>query len=93
MTRAEQARTRVQPDRLHDLRYVDLVADPVAAVRRIYAAFDLPFTEEFAAAISQHVLLSPQHGRGVHRYALADFGLTAGQVREAFAADGVERWR
>ena len=34
VTRAERARTLVHPDRLHDLRYADLVADPVAAVRR-----------------------------------------------------------
>ena len=93
LARAERARDRVQPNRWHDLRYADLVADPTAAVRRIYAAFDLPFPDEFAAAIGQHVLLSPQHGRGVHRYALDDFGLAAEPVRETFAPDGVERWR
>ena len=92
VTRPEQARTGSSPIGYFDLRYADLVADRSTAVRRVYAAFDLPFTEEFAAAISQHALLSPQHG-AAYTATPSTTSDCPGPVREVFAADGAERWR
>jgi hypothetical protein len=84
--RAVDARRAIAPGRVFDLHYAALVADPLGAVRRIYAHFDLPFERELEARMETHLRRNPQHKHGVHRYSLADFGLEADPLRERFAA-------
>jgi hypothetical protein len=75
-----------RPDvRFADLQYADLARDPVDAVRRTYASFGETLSPEAEAAMKAHVAASPQGRHGPHPYALADFGLEAGLVRERFA--------
>src|SRR3546814_7076786 len=55
MKRATQARLE-RPDiegRIIDLAHTDVVADPMGSIRRIYARFALPFSDEHAARIRQ----------------------------------------
>jgi hypothetical protein len=73
-------------DRFHDLRYDDLVTDPIGTVRALYAWLgeDLPPAAE--AAMGAYVAANPQGSRGRHEYELDDLGLDAGRVAERFAA-------
>jgi len=72
--------------RIVDVRYADLVRDPVGTVRRLYEGWGLPFDEPLAARIRQR-LAGRQHGqRGAHRYSFADTGLDLAEQREKFAA-------
>jgi hypothetical protein len=84
--RAERARH--DQARFLDVRYEDLVADPVGTAEAVYAHFGLPFTG--AAAMSMRAL-STERVTGspgtapAHRYALADFGLTDEVVSARFS--------
>jgi hypothetical protein len=67
----------------------ELAADPLGTVESVYARFGLPFTGRAADAMHAR-LASPglEQGSGdraAHRYSLAEFGLTAGQVTERFS--------
>jgi hypothetical protein len=85
------ARARGDPARFCDVDYDQLVADPVGTVEGVYARFGLPFGGAAADAVralhAGSAAGGPGGGSGAggHRYALADFGLTAGQVDERFS--------
>jgi hypothetical protein len=83
---AERARDDPDPSpRFFDVSYDDLVADPVGTAEAVYAHFGLPFSG--AAADAMRALGTGGRGQGpraVHRYTLADFGLTEEQVEERF---------
>ncbi|HEX5189832.1 MAG TPA: sulfotransferase, partial [Streptosporangiaceae bacterium] len=70
--------------RFCDVRYAEFVADPIGTIERVYDAFG--FTLSGAAADAMRAVCGAV-GPGTvsvppHRYALADFGLTAEQVNE-----------
>ncbi len=91
--RARAERARPGQARFFDVRYEDLVADPVGTAEAVYAHFGLPFTG--AAAMSMRALATERAtgspGTGItgstpaHRYALADFGLTEADVSARFS--------
>ena len=66
-----------------DVQYTDLVADPVATLRRIYKEHDLEWTPGIEKAVSAGAAQRPQHKQGKHRYHLSDFGLSESGVRSA----------
>jgi hypothetical protein len=63
-------------DRIDDVRYIDLVADPVATVRRLYERWELPMSTAFTRRLEAYVA-ERHHGRGGggHDYSFADTGL------------------
>jgi hypothetical protein len=63
-----------------DVQYTDLITDPVATVRRIYAEHELEWTPQVEAAVKDGAAQRPQHKQGKHCYELADFGLSAEKV-------------
>ncbi|MDX6287115.1 MAG: hypothetical protein QOG53_2600 [Frankiales bacterium] len=67
---------------IHDMRYADLRADPVAAVRGLYAFLDRELT--VADALSDYLSRNPQGKHGAHRYSVEDFGVDAASIRERF---------
>jgi hypothetical protein len=71
--------------RFVDLDYRALVADPIAAVRRVYEAAGLELTPDLVAAFERHIVANRQHARGAHRYTPEQFGLDRGALRERFA--------
>ncbi len=90
-------RARYDQARFCDVRYEDFVADPIGTVESVYGYFGLPLSgaaadamravqAEGAADGGAAGQTGPQgHGSApVHRYALADFGLTSEQVDERF---------
>jgi LPS sulfotransferase NodH len=71
--------------RFVDLDYRALVADPIAAVRRIYDAADLELTSDALERFARHRAGNRQHARGAHRYRPEWFGLDRGALHERFA--------
>ena len=71
-----QAGREKYPDRILDIQYTDLVADPINAVRTIYDHFQLPWTADFEQAIHTYMIENPKGKHGHHQYNSADFGLT-----------------
>lgn len=70
------------PGVVYDVRYDDLVADPVGTVRGIYAHFGIPWTDAREADLREFVSRHPKGKHGTHRYSVEDFGLTDGAIRK-----------
>jgi hypothetical protein len=68
-----------------DLRFRDIVADPVATVRRVYDHAGMDFTPQSEAAVRHWWTANPSDKHGQHRYELADYGLTSEQVESVYA--------
>ncbi len=81
------ARARHDPARFLDVDYADFTADPVGTVESVYARFGLPYSGAAADAIRALHAAAAGPAAPAHRYALADFGLTPGQVDERFGGD------
>jgi hypothetical protein len=77
-------RARHDPSRFCDVRYADLVADPVGTVESVYGYFGLPFSGAAADAMRGLAAGDAGQGRSSHRYALGEFGLTEEEVVERF---------
>jgi sulfotransferase family protein len=58
-----------------DVRYEDLIADPMAVARRIYRHFDMPIDDEVEARMAAYVASTPKDKHGAHQYSLAQFAL------------------
>jgi len=81
-----RARANHPAAQFHDVDYHDFIADPIATVQGIYAAFGLDYTEAADTAIKADYAASRSGARAPrHNYSLADYGLVEDQVREAFA--------
>jgi hypothetical protein len=79
-------RAKHDPAQFCDVDYAEFIADPVGTVEGVYRHFGLPHTEAARDAMTRMHAESQQGPRAPkHRYSLADYGLTAEQVRERFA--------
>jgi hypothetical protein len=72
------------PERFLDVRYTDLVRDPIATVRRVYDHFGYPWTDVFHARMERFLAQNPKDKHGQHRYSLAAFGLDADEERARY---------
>ena len=82
-------RPRHDPARFFDVRYDDLVADPVGTVESVYGHFGLPLSGAAADAVRSLAAASATGqpaDAAAHRYTLEEFGLTGEDVDERFAA-------
>lgn len=69
-----------------DVDYFEFIADPTGTVENVYRHFGLPYTDSARAAVKAVDDASKQGPRAPkHTYSLADYGLTAEQVKERFA--------
>lgn len=69
-----------------DVDYFDFVKDPIETVEGIYRRFGIELTDEGRRAMTDMHVSSRKGPRAPkHSYALADYGLTAEQVRARFA--------
>lgn len=85
------ARVRAQrPDQFHDVDHREFHREPMRVVRGIYDRFSLTLSEETVRRMERWIAESPTSKHGEHRYDIADYGVTAAQVRERFA-DYIER--
>ena len=75
------AHPRVQ---IVDVQYAELVRDPIATMRRVYAAFGEELEGPALAAMTAHVQSHPKGRFGAHKYNLAEFGLDGPAIAERF---------
>ena len=73
-------------EKVFDMPYPELIADPVRAVERIHEQFALPFDEVSRAAVQSWLRDRPQHHFGEHTYSPEELGLSAEQIRARFSA-------
>lgn len=73
-----------QASHVVDVHYLDLIAQPVETVRRIYDAFDIDLAADVIDRIERFLEVD-HHGKGPRRtYGLADYGLTEADIESAF---------
>jgi hypothetical protein len=73
------------PDkRIVDVHYADLVRDPMATMRRVYAAFGDELDGQALRAMAEHVESHPKDRFGRHAYDPGEFGLDAAAIAERF---------
>lgn len=81
----DAARAQYDPAQFCDVEYSEFVNDPIAAVEGIYAKFGIDFSDAARRAmINLHAKNRQGPGAPKHTYSLADYGLTAAEVRERF---------
>jgi hypothetical protein len=73
------------PARCGDVRFTDLMDDPVAAIGGAYEAIGRELAREHATAITEYVAAKPRGKHGVHRYQAADWGFDPDALRADLA--------
>jgi hypothetical protein len=76
---------RANPGRIAHVSYANLITDPIAEMRALYAHLDLPFTAEVEAGMRGYLQANPQNKHGAHSYGLEDFGVDPASLDEGFA--------
>jgi hypothetical protein len=71
--------------RIVDSHFVDLMADPVASLRRLYEELELTWPAQHDRAVRDYLAAKPKGKHGEHRYTFADVGLDEESVRATFA--------
>jgi hypothetical protein len=86
------------PDQFFDVDYRDLLAHPIAVVRRIYAHFEMPLSAMATDRMERFLGAATKDRYGVHAYTLAQFGFDPDEVRrryrdyrDRFLRDGTDR--
>ena len=70
------------PDRIVDSHFSDLMADPAAAVEKLYGQMGRPFLGEHADAIRAYIASKPKGKFGKHRYSAEEWGFDPAALRE-----------
>jgi hypothetical protein len=81
----EQRAEGLLPEKqIFDIRYPDLIADPVGTLSRLYAWLDVDFPAGVLASIETFLERRPQDKRGFHQYEFADTGLDLATERAKY---------
>lgn len=83
--RTEAFRSAHPEQELIDIRYAELVGDPLGTIETLYAACDREFDDRARTAVSACIASNPKGRFGTHGYRLDDYGLEAGALHERFA--------
>ena len=67
-----------------DVQYADMINDPLATMKRLYAQLGDDWTPEAEAGIQAWLDDNPQDKFGKHEYKLAQYGLTLDKLQPMF---------
>jgi hypothetical protein len=84
LERTQAVRAAVDPAQFFDVHYTDLMADPLAMVRQIYAYFGDDLTPEAEIAMTRWLAESAHGAHETHRYAAEQYGISDGQIEDEF---------
>ena len=88
--KCEKVRQR-HPGKVLDVVHADFHREPMAVLERIYAFIGMNVPEDTRAAFAHRIAEKPELARGVHRYDIADYGMTEDEARAPFH-DYIERY-
>ncbi len=75
---------RLPGEQCVDIRFGDLVRDPIEALSSVYDHFGIEYPDEVRTAQREYIRNKPKDKHGVHRYAFEDTGLDIDEERERF---------
>lgn len=78
-------RDKLPPELFVDCSQREFVDQPLAVVKKVYAAFGLALGEQSHAAMQAHIDANPKGKHGRHEYNLAEYGLTHELIADRFA--------
>jgi len=81
MENAIAARGRIGEDKFLDVHHVELIADPLGTIRRIYEFLGVNLDEKAELMMKEWQASNRSGSHGTHNYEPADFGLSAAQIR------------
>jgi hypothetical protein len=73
-------------DRFFDVRYLDLMADPIGVLEAAFDRFGVHFDSTSHQAVERFLAENPQTRHGIHRYTAEQFGLDRQRLHHRFAA-------
>lgn len=79
------AMQRQRPQDIYNLYYDDLMANPINAMKNIYAWLGDEWTNEAEAGMQQWLLDNPQNRFGSHDYSLEEWGFSREELEPYFA--------
>lgn len=82
--RAMTVRESLPAGAVLDIRYADLVREPMREIERIYGFLDLELEPSVRAAMEGWMRENPRHKNGPHRYRLGDFALDGEELDARF---------
>ncbi len=77
--------------RFFDIRFSDLVSDPISVIKQLYQHFDFEFTDAAETAMRTYFENRPRDKHGKHSYQLEDFGLSR-ECHSPLFADYCQRY-
>jgi hypothetical protein len=83
---AQRTDGTIPDDRVVDSHFLDLMTDPVSALRKCYDQLELAWPDGHEQVVRQYLAGKPKGKHGAHSYTFTDVGLDEGHVRESFAA-------
>lgn len=72
------------PGQVLDVIHGDFHRDPMKVLEQIYAFIGMDITDDLRPQLQQRIDEKPELQHGVHRYSIADFGMTPEEAREPF---------
>ena len=84
MANAIAARARIGEDRFLDVHHRELVSEPEATIRRVYAWLGLELTPQVWSTIAVWQEANRVGAHGQHRYTAEQYGLTTDQIRSDY---------
>lgn len=84
-------RDRADPAGFLDIAYDDIEQRPIESIERIYEFLGWPLTDVARNAMTAFLNANPKNKHGVHRYSLAEYGLSR-DVEMARYADYCQRF-
>jgi hypothetical protein len=82
---AERENGTIPNDRIVDSHFLDLMADPVAALHKTYEQLELEWPAGHDAVVGDYLAQKPKGRHGAHNYTFAEVGLDEASVRDTFA--------
>jgi hypothetical protein len=81
---AFRASGKVDPGQFHDVRYADLVKEPIPTIAGIYDRFGMTLSAEAERRMRDYLASKPRGKHGEHRYEFEHTGFDLARERERF---------
>ena len=82
---AQRQSGAVPVEQMADIHFLDLMSDPVAAIKRAYEHLAMTFPDEMAESVPAYLAAKPKGKFGPHRYEASRLGLDESTLRADFA--------
>jgi hypothetical protein len=90
LRKADAAR-KAHPGKVLDIVHADFHRDPMGVLEKIYGFIAMAIPDQTRAGFAARIAEKPELQHGIHRYAIADYGMTEDEARAPFG-DYVQRF-